>query len=108
MKNTFKRLLLGFFVLAAGVTGTAAAADRASFENTQQPTPKQYASVEECYYLRDWKGYVGVFSGDEETPTELTDIKTDTLNTVDRNKLSSGIRAEDRTELLSLLEDLGS
>lgn len=108
MKNAFKRLLLGFLVLAAGIMGTAAVADRAANVDTQPPTERQYASASECYYLRDWQGYIAVFRGEAETPEELTDIKTDTLNTVDREKLSTGIRAEGRLELVSLLEDLGS
>lgn len=107
MKNVFKRLLLGVLVLAAGIIGTAAAADRA-LGGDEPPVQRQYASVSECYYLRDWQGYIAVFRGEAEVPEELTDIKTDTLNTVDREKLSNGIRAEGRLELASLLEDLGS
>ena len=60
------------------------------------------------YLLRDWQGYIAVFEGRGDTPTSLTDIETATLNDFDREKLRSGIPARDRTELLSLLEDLGS
>lgn len=108
MKNAFKRLLLGVLMLAAGIMGTVAAADRALGGDAQVPAQRQYASMSECYYLRDWNGYIAVFRGEAEVPEELTDIKTDTLNTVDREKLSNGIRAEGRLELASLLEDLGS
>ena len=38
----------------------------------------------------------------------MTDIPTETLNNVDREKLRTGIEAETREELLSLLEDLSS
>lgn len=107
MKNAFKRLLLGVLVLTAGIMGTAAATDR-TLGGDAPPVQRQYASVSECYYLRDWQGYIAVFRGEAEVPEELTDIKTDTLNTVDREKLSNGIRAEGRLELASLLEDLGS
>ena len=38
----------------------------------------------------------------------MTDIPTETLNNVDREKLRTGIEAGTREELLSLLEDLSS
>ena len=49
-----------------------------------------------------------MFEGDKETPATMTDIPTETLNKVDREKLKSGIEAATREELLSLLEDFSS
>lgn len=61
------------------------------------------------YYLRDCSGYVAVFRGaDSKTPIKVTDIETETLNTVDRSLLEQGIPAENKNELLMLLEDFSS
>ena len=49
-----------------------------------------------------------MFRGGEDTPAELTDIETATLNNVDREKLRTGIPAAGKAELLSLLEDFSS
>lgn len=106
MKNTFKKLLTGFLAICAVILCAAAltaprsapAADTASVDMPE----------DNGYLLRDWQGYIAVFEGCGDTPTSLTDIETATLNDFDREKLRSGIPARDRTELLSLLEDLGS
>lgn len=61
------------------------------------------------YYLRDCSGYVAVFKGaNSSTPIEITDIETETLNNVDRKLLKQGIPAENKSELLMLLEDFSS
>ncbi len=106
MKNTFKKLLTGFLAICAVILCAAAltaprsvpAADTASVDMPE----------DNGYLLRDWQGYIAVFEGRGDTPTSLTDIETATLNDFDREKLRSGIPARDRTELMSLLEDLGS
>ena len=56
----------------------------------------------------DWQGYIAVFEDGRQTPKTVTDIPTETLNNVDREKLKTGIEAGTREELLSLLEDLSS
>ena len=61
------------------------------------------------YYLRDCSGYVAVFKGtNSSTPIEITEIETETLNDVDRKLLKQGIPAENKSELLMLLEDFSS
>ena len=61
------------------------------------------------YYLRDCSGYVAVFKGaNSSTPIEITEIETETLNNVDRKLLKQGIPAENKSELLMLLEDFSS
>ena len=66
------------------------------------------AAEKQGYCLRDWQGYIAVFEDGRQTPKTVTDIPTETLNNVDREKLKTGIEAETREELLSLLEDLSS
>lgn len=113
MKNTIKiavlaALCLTAVVMTAGAVRSIAAPEAAS----TPPADVSNASVENKnaeYYLRDCSGYVAVFKGaDSKTPIKVTDIETETLNTVDRNKLAQGIPAENKNELLMLLEDFSS
>jgi len=61
------------------------------------------------YYLRDCEGYVAVFSDiSSDTPLTVTDIETRTLTDTDREMLKKGIAAENKGELLRLLEDFNS
>lgn len=106
MKNTFKKLLTGFLAICAVILCAAALTVPRSVPEAE--TASVDMPEDNGYLLRDWQGYIAVFEGRGDTPTSLTDIETATLNDFDREKLRSGIPARDRTELLSLLEDLGS
>ena len=94
--------------MTVGAVKTIAAPDAVS----TPPTAVSNASVDDKnaeYYLRDCSGYVAVFKGaDSKTPIKVTDIETETLNTVDRSLLQQGIPAENKNELLMLLEDFSS
>ena len=62
-----------------------------------------------AWYLRDSGGYVAVFEGRRaKEPVTVTDIETALLRAADRQLLRDGIPVSDQTELLGLLEDLGS
>lgn len=110
MKNTFKKLTLCVLALAAVITGSAAVKSISDADENNAPgqNVSLAAADKTVYCLRDWQGYIAVFEGDKETPTTMTDIPTETLNKVDREKLKSGIEAETREKLLSLLEDFSS
>lgn len=110
MKKTVKILLLGCLVVTAAVMSAAALKSISAQPSNNTPVVKaEYTPEQEGEYcLRDWQGYVAVFRGSDETPTELTDIETATLNNVDREKLREGIPASGKAELLSLLEDFSS
>lgn len=110
MKKSLKILLLGcLIVTAAAMSAAAVKSISADAENNTPPPKAEYALKQtDEYFLRDWKGYVAVFRAGEDTPSELTDIETATLNNVDREKLRSGIPAAGKSELLSLLEDFSS
>ena len=110
MKRSLKILRLAYLIVTAAVMGAAAVKRISAEAGNNAPVQKaEYASAqEEEYLLRDWKGYVAVFRGGEDTPAELTDIETATLNNVDREKLRTGIPAAGKAELLSLLEDFSS
>lgn len=110
MKRSLKMLLLGCLVVTAVAMSAAAVKSISTDEgNNTPPVKAEYASKQtEEFCLRDWKGYVAVFRAGEDTPSELTDIETATLNNVDREKLRTGIPAAGKAELLSLLEDFSS
>lgn len=107
MKNVLKRLLLCALVLAALVSASAAAIDGAG--RAQEPERRTVtAALSAAYTLRDWHGRIAVFTRDAAAPEEITNIATDTLNYVDREKLREGIEVQSCEELLRLLEDLSS
>lgn len=113
MKNTLKiAVLCVLCVTAVAMTVGAVKSIAAPEAVSTPPVAVSNASVEDKnaeYYLRDCSGYVAVFRGaDSKTPIKVTDIETETLNTVDRSKLAQGIPAENKNELLMLLEDFSS
>lgn len=110
MKKSLKILLLGCLVVTAAAMSAAAVKSISAEPANNTPTVKaEYTPTQEGEYcLRDWQGYVAVFHGGDDTPTQLTDIETATLNNVDREKLREGIPASGKAELLSLLEDFSS
>lgn len=62
-----------------------------------------------AFFLREAEGYVAVFTDRRERePVRRTQIEADGLRAADRLLLQKGIPAGDSTELLELLEDLGS
>lgn len=108
MKNTFKKLVLGILIPAALIMGSAAIAGAADTECTESEPAAKTQTRAQDYTLRDWQGYIAVFCGEGTAPEEITDIPTDTLNFVDRDKLREGIPAGSREELIGLLEDFSS
>lgn len=110
MKNTFKKISLCVLALTAVIMSSAAVKSISGTGENNAPgqNVSLAAADKTSYCLRDWHGYIAVFEGDGETPATVTDIPTETLNKVDREKLKGGIEAATREELLSLLEDLSS
>ena len=61
------------------------------------------------YILREVDGCIAVFAAeDEREPEEITAIEVASLPVFDRERLRSGIGVSDASELIRLLEDLGS
>lgn len=108
MKIALKKTALCVCMLAALIMCGAAVSDRGG----EAAVPERSAAAASAdvggYCLRDWQGYLAVFEGGGETPSAMTDIPTETLSLVDREKLRTGINAATREELLSLLEDFSS
>ena len=61
------------------------------------------------YFLKTREGYVAVYTGKRASElSDVTQIEVDGLRTADKAMLEKGIPVVSRTELLTLLEDLGS
>ena len=111
MKTAIKLALLSVMTALAVIFAVSAVA---TLERTVDPIPIEvYASYRAKsgraeYFLRDEDGRVAVFRSGKNTPESVTEIETALLRRADRAMLGKGIPAEDRGELLSLLEDLGS
>lgn len=111
MKKYIRPAVLAALIIVAGIMSTNAVKSIASqsMTDTVVPTELIKASVSAEYYLRDYDGVIAVFkSADAARPIETTEIETETLNDVDRELLRRGIPAENRQELLMLLEDFSS
>lgn len=111
MKSTIKTAIIA--CLCAVSVVTVAAAFRIGAESgpeEQTVAAMSYPEPEcEAYLLRESEGFIAVFSAiDTAEPITVTDIEVCTLNDNDRKLLLSGITAENKAELLSLLEDLSS
>ena len=67
------------------------------------------AAVETGYELRNWEGFVALFSPPGgRAPVGLTEIRVDDLPPMDRLALSQGIRRDTYDEIVRLLEDFGA
>ena len=104
--------LLG--LMLSGALFSSAAAIRSIKNAGLRALPKEiYAELlsrggeaEYCIKIKD--SYVAVFSGEGRELIELTPIETVLLRKADRAMLEQGIPVKNKTELLRLLEDLGS
>lgn len=93
------------------LSGTAAVTsiDRHDVKNDTVIAATEQKQSSAGYYLRECEGYIAVFADmSSDTPLTVTDIETVMLTDADRDMLRQGIAAENRTELLKLLEDLSS
>ena len=110
MKNLIRPSLLAVLVgIAIYMSATAVKGIAAPQESVYIPDELVYESIDAEYYLRDCDGLVAVFRGKSSSrPIETTDIETEALSDVDRELLKRGIPAQNKYELLCLLEDFSS
>ena len=95
---------------AYSMVGAYQSISRGAAEPLPAELTARLEAVEEAeYYLRESEGYVAVFETKRaRTPLSVTEIETSLLRRTDRQLLSRGIPVADTSELLALLEDLGS
>ncbi len=94
-----------------GDGGGQDAAPRKKSEVIPETVYAQYGERAENaeFFLRSSGGYVAVYTGQKEKePVTVTAIEVSNLRGADRAMLEKGIPVSDKSELLELLEDLGS
>ena len=91
-----------------GVHGDGGGQDAAPRKVRGHPRNRLRAESAE-FFLRSSGGYVAVYTGQKEKePVTVTAIEVSNLRGADRAMLEKGIPVSDKSELLELLEDLGS
>jgi len=113
MRLKLKMLLLLCLVLAAALSAVGAWRSLQVEKGRGAPKELYEKLLEEGadaeYYLKASGNYVAVFEGErEKTPLSVTGIELSVLRSADRAMLELGIPARNISELLMLLEDLGS
>ena len=73
-----------------------------------EAAPVSFDGLSAQFVLRDYRGYVSVFSpGETREPVQITAIRTDSLRRADQRLLESGLTVGSREQLILLLEDFG-
>ena len=107
------RIALLLCLAAAAVYTGGEALKRLEPAQTELPEEiySAYAANEKQaeYFLKTREGYVAVYTGKRASElSDVTQIEVDGLRTADKAMLEKGIPVVRRTELLTLLEELGS
>ena len=98
-------LCVALFALAL----TMAVFTLAGFSPSRAPRTNLPAAGDGKFVLGEMDGNIAVFtSGDLENPITVTNIELDQLREADRSLISAGLVAGSESELMQLLEDLGS
>lgn len=94
--------------ILAAIALTLAAFTFTSFDEPQTAAlAAEFAETR--YVLGEWEGKIAVFrEGDMGAPLQITGIELSSLREADRALIREGLIAVTETELLQLLEDLGS
>ena len=72
------------------------------FQKTEELTKNQVFSG---YVLKEYKGKIAVFSGDDLTPIEVFNVEYSSLPYVDQLELLKGIKANDLKKIYQIAED---
>lgn len=113
MKLKIRAGFLMLLICAAAYAVSAAYATLQPKSHDELPMQIYSAFIEQAdgaqFFLRSCGGYVAVYrDANFKTEPELTAIETTELRSADRAMLDRGIPVRGRSELLELLEDLGS
>jgi len=107
MKRTAKLVSLGVLVVIAITLATIALAQITAREDYLVTHMADIAD-HPGYLVTELEGYITVFYQGRGYPVYITNTPISTLRGVDREDVERGILVETRTELIKLLEDLGS
>ena len=79
-----------------------------SQENNRNSSSPPVSSSQTVYIVRVYKGQIGVFAENEETPSQIVDVPVDILPEADQKMLKDGITVRGEDKLNSILEDYES
>lgn len=79
-----------------------------SQENNRNSSSPPVSSSQTVYIVREYKGQIGVFAENEETPSQIVDVPVDILPEADQKMLKDGITVRGEDKLNSILEDYES
>ena len=63
------------------------------------------SGVNNGYILKEYKGKIAVFLGDNSAPIEVFDVEYSSLPFADRQELSAGIKADNLKKIYQIAED---
>lgn len=98
------------FGLTAAVMGTGREEAEPQLSSNASPVISEaaYTSSEPTYVIKGYNGVVAVFISGNDAPVIQTDILVSSLRNGDQTLMQKGIAINTYTEVLCLLEDLGS
>lgn len=104
------RIILCAALCAVALTLAVFTLSGFSTTNTGARTRSSLPAVSEgSFVLGEVDGNIAVFAGgDMENPISVTNIELSQLREADRSMISAGLVAGSESELMQLLEDLGS
>ncbi len=77
-------------------------------QSEETVTADGHALKDDCYYLKNVNGYVGVFLSDKKTAYEYTDILCEELPQTVQEELVNGKYVETQEDLYGFLENYSS
>lgn len=98
-------------LVSLAIASTVLAVTRSDSELPAEAPPVQQAEVapeEYKYLVKDYNGFLTVFSYGSDEPAYITDVLVATLPEYDRNLLKDGIIIYSEAGLSAILEDYGS
>ncbi len=105
---TRRQILFSFLTAVLAVIAVWSAAVCAGTFRRETAAPMSYDGAKAAFVLRDYEGYVSVFSpASPDDPLQITAIRTGQLRRADQKLLQGGLTVGSREQLLLLLEDLG-
>ena len=100
---TLSVLICALMLILLAVTSVLSSATDGEAEDVAQ------AQAQDPYLIRSYNGHIAVFMNkDDKSPGVETTIETETLRSVDKEKLQNGIEVNTYEDVLKLLEDFGS
>ncbi len=100
MKKSVKVIILGFSIILAISGMIFAVLLEPAYAEEKTPNEQKLK-----YFLGEYNGNLAIFSVEESAPTEILDIRLDSLPERDIERIKNGIASNDLNEIISIIED---